>query len=157
MKIYGKCVDWRQDILMRVEYVIGLSSEVHDGVFKLVFNNQIQSVLHFALEKSIMRRSCSFCDTASCRLMKAIRRFGETYSIHLHGRRVNEARKGHEADSKQRELRAAHYCCLPHSPLPLRPLLDRENGSSETPAVFPRTTRHYIPEVELFIAKAVIP
>lgn len=125
--------------------------------FKLVFNNQIHFVLHFALGKSIIMRSCSFCDTASCRLMVAIRRFGETYSIHLHGRRVSKARKGNEAGSKQRELRAAHYWCLLHAPFLLCSLIDRQNGSSETPAVFPRTTRNYIPEVELFIATAVIP
>jgi hypothetical protein len=53
----------------------------------------------------------SFLRSLTRSAVKVSQRFGETYHLHLHGRRASQARSQHEADIKQIVFYSLQPCC----------------------------------------------
>jgi hypothetical protein len=55
----------------------------------------------FEVLTAVVMKASKFLDITPCSPLKVYRRFGGKYRLHIHGRRINQATRQHEACSKQ--------------------------------------------------------
>jgi hypothetical protein len=58
-------------------------------------------IVGFEVPTAVVMKSSIYWDVTPCSPLKVNRRFGETYSLHLQGRRISRARNQHKEDTKQ--------------------------------------------------------